>query len=83
MSDNYWSPDSAFKISESAVKLTREYPRNDAQKMAAAMITMMEDVRHAHPEAGRHASLAITAIEEAFIWMQRAINDVVISAPDA
>jgi len=75
----YWLPDPALKLSDTSLELVRsEFNPSgiDAvtklKLMAAALITMAEEIRGSIPTSARHCALGITAIEDGAMWLVKA-----------
>ena len=73
----YWAPHTAWKVSDSALDMMGIKGRGlyddevTYKLLGAALITFAEDARNRDPSTGRHAALAITAIEQAIVWLEK------------
>lgn len=75
----YWLPDHPLKLSDTSLELVRSdfNPSgidavNRIKLVAAALITMAEEIRAVHPTAARHCALGITAVEDSAMWLVKA-----------
>jgi len=82
MTDNnhrLWMPEAAILISDASLELVRSdfNPSGldtvrQIKLLAAALITMAEEVRGSIPASARHCALSITAIEDGAMWLVKA-----------